>query len=41
MNAKTFEKINIKIEESIQKSTSAPNFSQFGELQILGPNFPK
>ena len=41
MNDKNFEKINIKIEISISLSTSVPNFSQFEELQILGPNLPK
>ena len=41
MNDKNFEKINIKIEISIQQSTSALNFSQFEELQILEPNLPK
>ena len=39
MDYKNFEKINNKIEISI--STSAPNFSQFEELQVLGPNLPK
>ena len=41
VNEKFFEKINIKIEISISLSTSAPNFSQFEELQILGPNLPQ
>ena len=41
MNDKTFEKIKIKTEISIQQSTPVPNFSQFEELQILGPNLPK
>ena len=41
MNDKNFEKINIKIEISISLSTSAQNFSQFEELQILGPNLPQ
>ena len=41
MNDKTFEKININIETSISQSTSAPNFSQSEELQILGPNLPE
>ena len=41
MNGKNFVKINIKIEMSIQQSTSVPNFSKFEELQILGPNLPK
>ena len=41
MNDKNSEKINIKIQISIQQSTSVPNFSQFAELQILGPNLPK
>ena len=41
MNDKNFEKINIKIEISISLSTSVPNFSQFEELQILGPNLPQ
>ena len=38
MNEKDFEKINIKIEISTWPSTSVQNFSQFEELQILGPN---
>ena len=41
VNEKNFEKINIKIEISISLSTSVPNFSQFEELQILGPNLPQ
>ena len=41
MNDENFEKLNFKIEMSIYQSTSAPNFSQFEELQILGPNLPK
>ena len=41
MTDKSFEKINIKIVISIYESTSVPNFSQFEELQILGPNLPK
>ena len=41
VNEKFFEEINIKIEISISLSTSAPNFSQFEELQILGPNLPQ
>ena len=41
VNEKIFEKINIKIEISISLSTSAQNFSQFEELQILGPNLPQ
>ena len=40
MNDKNFEEINIEIEISIQQSISVPNFSQFEELQILGPNLP-
>ena len=39
MNDKTFEKINIKIEISIQQSTSVLNFSQFEELQINETKF--
>ena len=38
MNEKDFKKINIKIEISTWPSTSVQNFSQFEELQILGPN---
>ena len=34
MNDKNSEKINIKIQISIQQSTSVPNFNQFAELQI-------
>ena len=41
MNYKNFEKINIKIETSIQQSTAVPSFSQFNELQFLGPKLPK
>ena len=41
MNSKNFEKINNEIEINIQQSTSIPNFSQFEELQIFGPNLPK
>ena len=41
MNYKNFEKINIKIEISIKQSISVPNFSQFNELQYLGPKLPK
>ena len=37
MNDRNFEKINIKIEISILQSTSVTNFSQFEELQVLGP----
>ena len=36
MNDKTFEK-----NKHQNQSTSALNFSQFEELQILGPNLPK
>ena len=41
MNDKNLEKINIKIEISIQQSTSIANLNQFEELKILGPNLPK
>ena len=41
MNDKTFEKINIKIEININKSTSGPKVSQFEEFQILGQNLFK
>ena len=41
MNQKNFEKINIKTIISIQKSTSLQNFSQFEEIQIMGPDCPK
>ena len=41
MADKKFEKINIKIEISIQQSNFLPNFSQFEEIQILRPNLPK
>ena len=34
MNNKSFEKINIKIEVSIQQSTSVTNFSKSEECQI-------
>ena len=38
MNESDFEKINIKMEISTCPSNSVPNFSQFEELHILGPN---
>ena len=41
MSDKNFEKINIKIVISIQQFTAVRNFSQFVELQIMGPNLPK
>ena len=41
MNDKNFEKINIKLKIRIKQCAPAPTFSQFGELQFLGPNFPK
>ena len=41
MKENNFEKINIKVEISIWWSTSVPNFSQFEELHVLGPNFPR
>ena len=37
MNEKNTEKINIKFEIRIQQGTFVPNFSQFRELQFLGP----
>ena len=41
MNEKDFEKINVKVEIITWPSTSVPNFSQFEELQIFGPNLPQ
>ena len=41
MKEKNSEKINFKIVISIYQCTHAPNFSHFGELQILGPNLPQ
>ena len=41
MNDKNFEKINVKIEINIKKSTSLSNFCQFEEFQILRPNLPR
>ena len=41
MNQKNFKKINIKVVVSIQPCTLVPNFSQFGEFQILRQNLPK
>ena len=41
MDDKNFEEINIEIEISIQQSTSPPNFNQFEEFKILGPNLPQ
>ena len=38
MNEKEFGKVNIKMERSTWPSTFVRNFSQFEELQILGPN---
>ena len=42
MNEKNLEKINIKKKNRNKhiQCTPAPNFSQFGELQFLGPNLP-
>ena len=40
-NDNNFEKVNIKFEIKIKQSTAVPNFSQFAELQFLGPNLPK
>ena len=41
MSDRNFGKINIKIVINIQQCTPVPNFSYFGELQILGKNLPK
>ena len=41
MEEKNSEKINFKIVISIYQCTRPPNFSHFGELQILGPNLPQ
>ena len=41
MNDKKFEKIKIKFEIRIQQRRPVPNFSQFGELQFLGPDLNK
>ena len=41
MNGINFEKISIKIEISIKQFPSVPNFSQFKDLQIFGPNLAK
>ena len=41
MNNKNFEKINIKFEIRIKQCTPVTYFSQFGDLQFLGPNLPK
>ena len=41
INHKDFEKTNVKIVVSIEQCTPVPNFSQFGELEFLGPNLPK
>ena len=41
MTDKKFEKINIKTVINIQQCTPLPNFSQFEEIQIMGPNLPK
>ena len=39
MNDKNFEKITVQIIIRIQQRTIAPNSSQFGGPQFLGPNF--
>ena len=41
MNEKNFKKINIKTVISIKQCTPLQNFSQFEEIQIMGPNLPK
>ena len=41
MNDKIIRKRNFKTAISIWQNTPAPNFSQFGELQLLRPNLPK
>ena len=35
-----FKKINIKFETRIKQCISVPDFSQFGQLQILRSNLP-
>ena len=41
MNYLNFEKTNIKIVISISQCTPVRHYSQFENLQILGPNLPK
>ena len=41
MNDKKFGKTNVKLEIRIYQCTPVSNFSEFGELQLFGPNFPK
>ena len=41
MKNKTFKKINIKIEISIQQCTPIRNFSHFVELRIMEQSMPK
>ena len=41
MSEKKIKKINIKFETRIKQYISVPDFSQFGELQFLGPNLHK
>ena len=38
MNDKNFDKINLTFEIRIEQCMPVPNFSQFEERQILGPN---
>ena len=40
-NDKNFVKINVKFEIRIWQCMPVPNFSQFRELQFLGPHLPK
>ena len=41
MNENFFEKMNIKTVISIQQCAPLRNFSQFEEIQIMGPNLSK
>ena len=41
MNDKKFGKTNVKLEIRIYQCTPVSNFSEFGELQLFGPNFRK
>ena len=40
MSDKNFGKVNITIVINIYQCSPVSNFSQFGELQFLGPNLP-
>ena len=41
MRENFLKKFNIEFEPKIKQCMSVPDFSQFGEIQFLGLNFPK